>query len=226
MGAPAYIKGVPHPLPPGETVLWEGAPSTRAIATHVFHWRLFAGYFAAMLLLWLVSTDDVFGSGDFLRGLSMRAGLSAIVMVIVVVLSRLVSATSWYAITNRRVVLRLGMVFPMSINIPFTLMESAGIGTFKDGTGQVVLSLSKAQRIAYVALWPHCRVFTFDHPQPVLRGLTEPARVGAILANAVAEAAAADGVAPVQRGAGRDAAPDATHGTQHDAHGVPQPAGV
>ena len=32
-GAPQYIRGVPHPLPSGERLLWEGAPSTGAVAT-------------------------------------------------------------------------------------------------------------------------------------------------------------------------------------------------
>ena len=57
VGTPAYIKGVPHPLPPGEQLLWEGAPDTRAVATHVFHWRLLAAYFIVMLGYWFVSTD-------------------------------------------------------------------------------------------------------------------------------------------------------------------------
>jgi hypothetical protein len=216
VGRPAYIKGIPHPLPPGESVMWEGAPTTRAVATHVFHWRLFAAYFAAMLLLWVVTTESTVGSQEFVAGLGLRVGLSVIVLGIVYALSRLVATTSWYAITSHRVVLRLGMVFPMSINVPFSILESAGVARFKDGTGQVLLTLNKANRVAYIALWPHCHVWRFANPQPLLRGLTEPARVGEILATAVAQAAAVDPESRVQRSTPRDAAMESLT--------IPQPA--
>lgn len=216
VGRPAFIKGIPHPLPPGESVMWEGAPDWRAVATHVFHWRLFAAYFAAMLLLWLLSTDVALGSADFMAGLAMRLGLSAIVLAIVYVLSRVVARTSWYAITNQRLVLRLGMVFPMSINVPFRILESAGVARFKDGSGQVLLTLNASSRVAYIALWPHCRVWRFKNPQPVLRGLTDAAGVGEILAAAVASATAADSASLIQRSTPRE--------SPSDPRPIPQPA--
>ena len=46
---PRYIRGVPHPLSEGESLLWEGAPDARAVATHVFHWRPLVGYFGVVL---------------------------------------------------------------------------------------------------------------------------------------------------------------------------------
>lgn len=218
VGTPAYIKGVPHPLPPGEQLLWEGAPDTRAVATHVFHWRLLAAYFAVMLGYWLVSTDRTPGSAEYLAGLAMLVGLSILVVAIAFALARLVAKTSWYAITSKRVVLRLGMVFPMSINIPFTLLETAGVGQFRDKTGQVLLTLTDDHRIAYIALWPHCRVFQFTKPQPVLRGLLNATEVGGILAKAVADASLSQADAHVRRGAPREAS--------RDGMTVPHPAGA
>jgi Bacterial PH domain len=217
VGTPAYIKGVPHPLPPGETLLWEGAPATGPVATHVFHWRFLAIYFVAVLIWWAVSTSAAFGSNEFVVGFSMAFAFSLLVLGIAFALAKLVAGTSWYAITNRRVVLRVGMVFPMSINIPFTILESAGVGMFKDGTGQVLLTLVKGQRIAYIALWPHCRVFKFAEPQPVLRGLVQPKQVADILARAVNEFATAQGET-VQRSAVRDVG--------HETLTVPQTAGA
>jgi len=188
-GTPQYIRGVPHALPEGEQVLWQGAPEAGAIATHVFHWRLFAAYFAAMMVIWIATTDLLLTSQEFLAGFGVRAGLSALVLSVVLVMSRIVARTSWYAITSQRLVLKLGVVFEMSINIPFTILESAAVGAFKDGTGQVILSIAKPSRLAYIALWPHCRVLSINQPQPVLRGLREPQRIGMILADAVAAAA-------------------------------------
>lgn len=211
-GTPQYIRGVPHALPEGEHILWQGAPEAGAIATHVFHWRLFVAYFAAMTAIWVGTTDLVFSSQAFLAGLAVRLGASALVIAIVFVLSRVVARTSWYAITTQRLVLRLGMVFEMSINIPFTILDSAGVGVFKDGTGQVVLSLTKPNRLAYIALWPHCRVFSINQPQPVLRGLRDAQQVGTLLAQAVADASAL-----------AERASSTPRATTHESHLTPQP---
>jgi hypothetical protein len=218
VGSPVYIKGVPHPLPPGETLLWEGAPATRAVAAHVFHWRFLAGYFVLMLAWWCITTRAPFASSEFAMGLFVVFALSVLVLGIAWGLSSLVASTSWYAITSQRVVLRLGMVFPMSINVPFSVIENAAVGNFKDGTGQVLLSLGAEHRIAYIALWPHCRVFKFAQPEPLLRGLPDAAKVGGILAQAVADASAHDASTRVQRAPAREAGADNRH--------MPQPAGA
>jgi hypothetical protein len=189
---PQYIRGVPHPLPAGERLLWEGAPTMKGISTHVFHWRLVVAYFAVMLAIWAFTTPHQPGSEIYVASAVVRVGLTLLVMISVLGLSRAVATTSWYAITTKRIVMRVGMAFPMSINIPFSLLESAGVGTFKDGSGQITVTLQKDSRIAYIALWPHCRVFRFNKPEPVLRGLEEPAKVAQILAQAVAEASTAD----------------------------------
>lgn len=190
--APQYIRGVPHPLPPGERLLWEGAPTMKAVATHVFHWRFLTGYFAAILAWWAFTTEHQPGSDIYVASAVVRVSLAAFVVVAALGLSRAVATTTWYAITTQRVVMRVGMAFPMSINIPFKILESAGVGTFKDGTGQVTLKVQPGNRIAYVALWPHCRVFRLNNPEPVLRGLENPQQVAQILARAVAEATDAE----------------------------------
>ena len=189
VGNAEYIKGVPHPLPAGEHVLWEAAPDARALATHVFHRRFVAMYFAAMLVWWGIATVEPVSSQAFAVGLGIRLALTLIVLAIAEVLARASARTSWYAITNRRIVLRLGVVFPMSINIPFSIIDGARIGTFRDGTGQLVLTLGKAHRLAYIALWPHCQVFRFTHPEPVLRALIDPKAVSTLLVNAIAAVA-------------------------------------
>jgi len=198
-GAPQYIRGVPYPLPDGERLLWEGAPSTLAVATHVFHWRLLAAYFGIMLAYWAFENTEPAGSQDWVVSFLVRLGLTAFVLATAFALAKTVASTTWYAITSQRVVLRIGMVFSMSINIPFKLLASAGVGQFSDGTGQVHLEIVKGHRLAYIALWPHCRVFRFNQPQPLLRGLMEPQRVGAILADAVTAASAADGASRIER---------------------------
>jgi len=208
VGNAEYIKGVPHPLPAGEHVLWEAAPDARALATHVFHRRFVALYFAAMLLWWGIETVEPVSSQAFAVGLGIRLVLTVIVLAIAEVLARASARTSWYAITNRRIVMRLGIVFPMSINIPFSIIDGARVGTFRDGTGQLVLTLGKAHRLAYIALWPHCQVFRFTHPEPVLRALLDPKAVSALLVNAIAAVAEPD--VRIERTGGRADAPAET----------------
>ena len=106
--------------------------------------------------------------------------------------------SSYVRAKSRSIVMRLGVVFPMSINIPFSIIDGARIGTFRDGTGQLALTLGKAHRLAYIALWPHCQVFRFTHPEPVLRALRDPKAISALLVNAVAAAGETDvQIAPV-----------------------------
>jgi hypothetical protein len=214
---PRFIRGVPHPLPAGEELLWEGAPDARAVATHVFHWRPLVGYFTVVLLLWGVATDAPVGSPAFQAGLAIRLALAAVAVAVAYGTALAVARTTWYAITTHRLVLRIGIVLPMTINLPYPLLQAADLGVFRDGTGQLRLTLARGHRLAYIALWPHCRVLAFTHPEPVLRGLADPRKVGALLARAVA-ARAEDGTLRVT------ARPSAT-GTD-DARPVPQPAGV
>ena len=215
-----YIAGVPHPLPAGEQLLWEGAPAASAVARHVFRWRWVAAYFAVMLLAWGSTAGAAITAGTFWPSLAVRLLLTGVVLAIVWGLAILIARTSWYAITNRRVVLRIGMVFPMSINIPFTILQSADLGAFPDGTGQLVLTLVPGQRIAYIALWPHCQVWRFNQPRPMLRGLTEPARIGALLATAVQAA----GGTPVAADAAMPRVAARVDGL--DGGAMPHPAGI
>jgi len=182
---PVFIRGVAHALPPGERLLWQGTPEPGLVARHVFHRWLVIGYFAIVTGWWVFGTYGKVEMDAFLPMLGMRLGLAAIVIGTVEFLARTVAKTTIYAITSRRLVLKIGMVLPMSINVPFNVLQNAAVGRFRDGTGQIALTLVPGNRLAYVALWPHCRVFNVTQPQPVLRGLAEPEVVAAVLRDAV-----------------------------------------
>ncbi len=191
--SPVFIRGVAHALPPGERLLWQGEPVPGLIAKHVFHRWLVIGYFVIMIGWWFARTLGTVEMDAFLPMLGMRLGLAAIVIGTVEFLARAVARTSVYAITSKRLVLKLGMVLPMSINLPFKLVQNAAVGRFRDGSGQIALSLVPGNRLAYIALWPHCKVFNINQPQPVLRGLADPEAVAAILRDAVLADATAEG---------------------------------
>ncbi len=193
--APVFIRGVAHALPDGERLLWQGAPDSGLVARHVFHRWLVVGYFALVTGWWLVGTIGTVEQDAFLPMLGMRLGLAALVIGTVEFLARVVARTTVYAITSRRLVLKIGMVLPMSINLPFSLVRNAAVGRFRDGSGQIALSLVPGSRVAYIALWPHCKVFSINQPQPVLRGLRDADAVAALLRDAVIADAAERGEA-------------------------------
>jgi len=182
---PVFIRGVAHALPLGERLLWQGTPAPGLVARHVFHRWLVIGYFAVITGWWAFSTYGRVDMDAFLPMLGMRLGLAALVIGTVEFLARTVAKTTLYAITSKRLVLKIGMVLPMSINVPFNVLGNAAVGRFRDGSGQIALTLVPGNRLAYVALWPHCKVFNVTQPQPVLRGLADPDAVAAVLRDAV-----------------------------------------
>jgi hypothetical protein len=82
------------------------------------------------------------------------------------------------------------VALPLNINLPFAVIESAGLRQHADGTGDITVTLLKGNRIAWLAVWPHTRSFRFFRPQPTLRALPEAEKVAQILSRALAAHAA------------------------------------
>jgi hypothetical protein len=185
-GEGVYIPGIEAPLPPGERLLWHGRPSGAAVARHVFHVRTLAAYFAALVCVRLV-----YGGGSGAAeavGIAAFVGLAALALALFALVSVWVARSTVYAITDRRVVLKIGMAMPMTLSIPFAHIESAGLREWRDGTGEIALTLTGTDKFAYFMLWPHARPWRLTRPEPSLRGLESPREVSALLAGAVAAA--------------------------------------
>lgn len=181
------IRGIREPLPVGERVLWQGAPSWRALAVRALHIRKVAVYFAVLLGWRIVAAladgqslvTALVGSVGLLVVAALGLGLLALIAV-------LAARTTIYAITTRRVMLRIGIALPIFVNLPFKGIEAAALRVFGDGTGDLPLQLQDGVRLAWLHLWPHVRPWQVARPQPMLRGLREPERVAAILKEAIA----------------------------------------
>jgi Bacterial PH domain len=178
--------GLPELLPAGEKLLWQGSPDARALAIEVFHVRKLALYFVAILLL---RAAFVLGDGggvvDVLKSWAWLAPMAAIAVGIMLALARLAARTTVYSITDKRVIMRIGIVLTVAYNLPFKRIEAAGLmlrGT--DGHGDVPITLRKGEQIAILQLWPHARPWHVVRPQPMLRGLKNAAQVGQVLARA------------------------------------------
>lgn len=183
-----FIPGVEEPLPAGERVLWQGRPSARAVARHVFHVRGLAVYFAALIGVRVVVAGDGGAAATVAALVPYLAGAGTALLLFSLV-SLWVARSTVYAITDRRVVLKIGMAMPMTLNVPLRCVASAGIRRWRDGSGEIVLTLSGTDRFAYFLLWPHARPWHFTRPQPALRGLAAPDEAGAVLAAAAAASA-------------------------------------
>lgn len=185
-----WIHGVSQPLPAGERLLWSGSPARRPLARHAFHVRLITGYFALLILLGLMGAVR---EGLPLTQIAAAAGTQCLLAAFVVggiwLYAHFTARSTVYAITDRRVVLKVGLVLPTTINIPFRLIENAECRQFRDGTGQISLRLTRPDRIGFFHLWPHVRPWRLRYPEPMLRGLEHMGPVAEYM-----QLAAGDGV--------------------------------
>lgn len=185
--------GLPEPLPPGEQLLWQGAPDVRQLAIHAFHVRKLVIYFAVLIV---IAGATAINSGGFsfrsLQSTIVLAALSVVALGIVISLAWLSATTTMYTITDRRIVMRIGIVLGLTFNLPFTRIESAGLRKLGGGHGDLPLVLKEPDRIAWLNLWPHARPWQVKRPQPMLRAVADVEQVSRLLSQAWA---AANGVA-------------------------------
>ena len=106
--------------------------------------------------------------------------------IIVALMAWLTARTTVYTITNRRVVMRIGIVLSVTFNLPFRVIDSAALRGYADGTGDLTLVLAGEDRISYLHLWPHARPWHVARPVPMLRCVSDAAGVAAMLSRAVA----------------------------------------
>ncbi len=175
------LAGIDEALPEGEAILWQGAPAVRAVARHVFYQRAVALYLLGLVALVLVPAINARGVSDALRVAPLLLTVVGSLLLGIEVVARLVARTTRYVITERRIVMQVGIALPMSINIPLRLVQDAGLRVFGDGSGVIKLGLDPSVRLAWLALFPHARFLRLKHPEPLLLGLTDPHRVGAVL---------------------------------------------
>ncbi len=180
--------GLPENLPAGEKLLWQGSPDWRTLAREAMHIRLLAFYFAAMLL-WSSATVVLDGGGWLaaVSAIKLLLPLALLALMLLTLLAWLVSRTTVYTITNRRVVMRIGIVLTITFNLPYRMIVSAGLRRNADDTGDIALTLAASERIAYLHLWPHVRPWQVKRTQPMLRAIPDSTRVSELLVAAIAE---------------------------------------
>jgi hypothetical protein len=203
--------GLPTKLPKGEILLWQGAPSWRALATRVFHIRKLALYFGA-LVLWTVGSAVAEGAeGDLLMALWPIPAAAAAIGAMTL-LAWLTARCTIYTITSRRIVIRFGVALPMTINLPFAVVGSAALKELGGGVGDISIETIGSDQVAYLVLWPHVRPWKIAKVQPTLRCVPDAPRIARLLSNALAAAIGPSAARPAPKivrveGDGRAPAP-------------------
>lgn len=188
--------GIPEPLPDNETMLWQGAPDFRSLAVGSFRIRTLAVYFGALLVLQFgLSVAGKTPVGDAIGTTAGYSLLALVALGIVAGYARLVARSSLFTITDRRVVIRTGVALPVTINLPYRLIESAELRLHGDDSGDISLLPARGNRVSWLLVWPMVKPWRFLRVRPVLRGIADARSVAETLADALRRAAEAPGPA-------------------------------
>ena len=184
--------GLPGRLPDGERVLWQGRPAARSVARRVCKTRWILGYFA-VLGAWVVAAG--LHDGQPVGAVVFSAGVIAVMAAIVIGLLELfawgVHRTTLYTITNRRIVMRVGVALSKTLNLPFAQIEGLARSDHAEGTGDVAVQVdADAPRLSTLILWPHVRPWHWKRPEPMLRCIPDADEAARVL---VAQLAGASG---------------------------------
>ena len=176
------------PLPKGEHVIWLDSPDWKSFALRVFHIKALAIYFTiaiAFNILWMVANGSP--TADVLVSTARLVPLSLLALVLFTLVAWLMAKSTTYAITNHRVFLRIGVALSITVTVPLKTIRSADLKLYKDGTGDLPLSLTGEDRLAYLHLWPHARPWQLKDTAPMLRAVPDAKKVAEILTNILLE---------------------------------------
>ncbi|MEI6182434.1 MAG: photosynthetic complex putative assembly protein PuhB [Polynucleobacter sp.] len=180
--------GLPEPLPQDEIILWQGAPNWISMAKHVFRLQWLGLYFAVIVIWQMISVAG--SEGGLAAGWSsvaLAVFLALIGLLLVGLLAYWSATTTMYTLTNRRIVMRVGIVLTVTFNLPYKSLKSADLKLYKDGTGDIPMQIATEDKIAFSHLWPHARPWRLATPEPMMRCVPEAKKVAAILTEAWAE---------------------------------------
>lgn len=190
--------GLPERLPAGEHILWQGSPDFVTLARRVFQIRKLALYFA-LLMAYMVVPALWQGASPLMALASLKwlGPLALLGLGSVALLAWLTARTTVYTLTDKRIVMRVGIVLTITFNLPLTSLAAAGMRRHQGGFGDITLALAGRDRIAWLHLWPSVRPWHFNRPEPMLRGVAHAEAVARQVTQAwvAATGGAAQGVA-------------------------------
>lgn len=178
------VKGLPQRPPEGEEILWQGRPSTFALARESLNLYWVAGYFGLLAVWRFVSVVDLMPMGKAIAATLPLIILGAVVCGMFYVVALIQARSTVYTITNARVAMRIGAALTLTVNLPYRELGNAALDLRRDGTGTIALDTTGDTKLSYLVLWPHARPWRFGAAQPALRCIPDAAHVARILADA------------------------------------------
>jgi len=110
--------------------------------------------------------------------------LALIALASLTALAWMTARTAVYTLTDKRVVMRIGIVLTLTFNIPLRSIQSAGLQSGDARHGDIALQLAGPDHIAFLHLWPHVRPWRVARPEPMLRAVADAPKVAALLSQA------------------------------------------
>jgi hypothetical protein len=180
-------------LPAAERILWQASPQWRGVALRVFHVRKLAVYFALILALrGALLVSDGAPVGDAIIDLLWLAPVPLFALALLASLAWMTSRTTVYTLTDKRLVMRIGIVLTLTFNLPLRTLRNADLRLDRDGSGDIAVLLPASDHIGYLNLWPHARPWRMKHPEPMLRSVPDAAAVARLLVEAWSAATGTD----------------------------------
>jgi len=178
--------GLPEKLPANEHILWQGAPDWWQLAVHALHVRSLAFYFAGMMA---IQAAFLQAEGQpLVPSLALSAGLACLALGLLAATAWFSASSTLYTLTNRRIVMRIGIVLTLTFNLPLRQIGAASLKAQGAGCGDIALALKGSDRIAWAHLWPHARPWALRRPEPTLRCVPDAQALSALIVRTWKEA--------------------------------------
>jgi len=181
--------GLPERLPQDEFIVWQGSPDVGALAASAFHIKKLVIYFILLIVAcaW-PALEAQAGAMSVLQAIKWIAPLSLLGLASVWLMAYMTSRATVYTLTNKRVVMRLGIVLTVTFNLPLKQIASSDVRLLESGFGDITLALQGSDRIAWVHLWPSVRPWRISKPEPTLRAISDVQEVAVKLRDAWTQA--------------------------------------
>jgi len=173
-------------LPNGEQLVWQGQPERRALATRAMYLKYIAFYLVALIAArtgYLILDGESVATWSGMLVWQVLA--SAFVMLLIVGLAAVYSRTTRYSLTNERLIIKTGAAITIHINLPLQQIIAADLREYSDGTGDITLQVSRAEKLYWLLIWPNVRSWWIRPLRPVLRGLKDAQAVAHLLVEEV-----------------------------------------
>ena len=186
---PGRIRGMPGPMPPGERILWQGAPCWRSLAARMCHIRTVSLYWGVVVAG--TAAASAYKGATLSQTLLTLAPMliaAAAVLAILLAVAFVTARTTEYTLTNRRIVMNIGVALTATLAIPHRGIRQVAVAVNKDQTGDLPIETKPGYEVTYRRVWPHARLWHLRQAQPMLRSVPQAGALAALLARTLATA--------------------------------------